>query len=65
MTRKKPIAKQFEYNKFQRDFYKNHNERTRAACNKAWKLVKSAPGGSSYKNYLILEAQNDSNSNID
>lgn len=48
------IDKQFEYNQFQRDFYKNNPQKTRNECNDAWKLVKLAPGGTTYKDYLIL-----------
>lgn len=53
-NKKTTIDKQFEYNQFQRDFYKNSPDKTRDACNAAWKLIKSAPGGSSYKDYLNL-----------
>ena len=48
------IGQQFEYNQFQRDFYHHHPEKTRLLCNQAWQLVKQAPGGSTYADYLQL-----------
>lgn len=53
-TKQSTIGKQFEYNQFQRDFYQNDTHKTRDACAKAWKLVKSSPGGSTYQDYLHL-----------
>jgi len=49
----KTIDKQFEYNQFQRDFYKNNPKKSRTECNQAWQLIKQAPGGSTYKTILI------------
>ena len=48
------MGQQFEYNQFQRDFYHHHPEKTRLLCNQAWQLVKQAPGGSTYADYLQL-----------
>ena len=48
------IDKQFEYNQFQRDFYKNEIKNTREECNAAWKFIKSMPGESTYQQYLKL-----------
>lgn len=53
-NKKTTIDKQFEYNQFQRDFHKNNSNKTRLECNQAWKLLKQAPGGSTYKDYLKL-----------
>ena len=48
------IGQQFEYNQFQRDFYNHFPEKTRLACNQVWRLIKHAPGGSTYADYLQL-----------
>ena len=51
---KSDIEQQFEYNQFQRDFYKNSPDKTQLACNRAWKLVKSTRGGCTYEDYVKL-----------
>ena len=56
---KSPIGEQFEYNQFTRDFYANSPDKTREACLQAWKLVKAAPGGCTYKDYLKLYSDSD------
>ena len=56
-NKKTTIDKQFEYNQFQRDFHKNNSNKTRFECIQAWKLIKQAPGGSTYKDYLKLIMQ--------
>lgn len=56
-NKKTTIDKQFEYNQFQRDFHKNNFKRSALECNQAWKLIKQAPGGSTYKDYLKLVMQ--------
>ena len=55
LTLPKPdIEQQFEYNQFQRDFYKNSPDKTQLACSRAWKLVKSTRGGCTYEDYIKL-----------
>ena len=51
------IDKQFEYNQFQRDFYKHNFDKSRLECHQAWALVKQAAGGSTYSDYLKLIMQ--------
>jgi hypothetical protein len=54
-SKQKPaIAKQFQFNQFQRDFYAQEIGKTRQEFLEAWELVKSAPGPATYKHYLTL-----------
>lgn len=51
---KPPIAKQFQFNQFQRDFYAVEKGKTRQEFLDAWKLVKSLPGPATYAHYLQI-----------
>ena len=53
-TDKPTIAKQFQFNQFQRDFYKTNKKSTRAEMLTAWKIVKSCAGPATYDHYLKL-----------
>jgi len=48
------IGEQFEYNRFIRDFFLYEKGKTRADAIKAWKIVKTAPGGNSYLCYKSI-----------
>ncbi len=50
-TQKPPIAKQFQFNQFQRDFYNANKNAKREEMLKAWKLVRSVAGPATYENY--------------
>jgi hypothetical protein len=54
LPQKAPIGKQFQFNQFQRDFYRNEIGKSRQQCLDAWKLVRSAPGNATYAHYIIL-----------
>lgn len=51
---KHEIPKQFEYNRFIRDFTANEKGRSLADAIKAWKLIKSQPGPNSYEHYRSM-----------
>tara|TARA_Y200000002_G_scaffold365378_1_gene355228 strand:+ start:2599 stop:3171 length:573 start_codon:yes stop_codon:yes gene_type:complete len=46
------IDKQFEYNQFQRDFFKHNPKGKREDCLKAWQLIKSVQGQPTYLEYV-------------
>jgi hypothetical protein len=47
----KVIGKQFEYNQFMRDFFKNEKGKNRQEAIEAWNFVKSLPGKRDYDSY--------------
>ncbi len=49
------IGKQFEYNQFTRDFFKNEKGKTRADAIKAWNIVKKYPGPNTYVFYKSIK----------
>lgn len=53
-AQKTPIAKQFQFNQFQRDFYAAEQGKTRQQFLEAWRLVRSVPGSVTYEHYLTL-----------
>ena len=53
-AQKTPIAKQFQFNQFQRDFYAAEKGKTRQQFLDAWRLVRSMPGSATYEHYLTL-----------
>jgi len=48
------IAKQFQFNQFQRDFYACEKGKTRQQFLDAWKLVRSIAGPATYDQYLSI-----------
>lgn len=54
LEHKAPIDKQFQFNQFQRDFYRMEKDKTRAQMLDAWRLVRSVPGQATYAYYLEL-----------
>ena len=53
-AQKTPIAKQFQFNQFQRDFYAAEKAKTRQQFLDAWRLVRSVAGPVTYAHYLTL-----------
>ncbi len=48
----KEIGKQFEYNQFMRDFFKNKKGKSRQEALNAWNFIKSLPGKRDYDSYI-------------
>ncbi len=58
MKIKKPIAKQFKFNQFQRDFYAAETGKSREDCLAAWKFIRDMPGPATYAHYLEISQDN-------